>query len=357
MWPYWLLLLMPAYLAVSRLKPIPPAVLMTQSDRWPAAWWGMFFVLVLMIGWRHEVGGDWAAYISNMELTVPQGFSDPGFSLLYWLGRTTGGGIYLVNLICAALFSWGLLDFCRTQPRPWLALTIAVPYLVIVVAMGYTRQSVGIGLSLLGIVALGRGNVFRCLFWVGLAVAFHKSAIIMVPIAAVVNTKNRVFTMIVIGVLAVVFYYFFVQEAINHLVRHYFGDKYQSSGAVFRIAMNAAPAVLFLMYRKRFRFQLTREQLTIWTWVALSALLLVVALYVSPSSTAIDRIALYWIPLQLFALSHLPNILGRRNGKNVVWVCVVVALSVMVLFVWLFFAPYSTFWLPYQFYPWVWLWQ
>jgi hypothetical protein len=355
MWPYWLLFLVPASLAISQLKPIPPPILMTQSDRWPVVWWGMFLVLVLVIGWRHEVGGDWASYILNMELKRPQGFADPGFTFLYWLGRATGGDIYLVNLISASFFSWGLLDFCRTQPRPWLALTVAVPYLIIVVAMGYTRQSVGIGLSLIGIVALGRGNVFRFLFWVGLAAAFHKSAIIVAPIVFLVNTKNRVFILLLAGVVIYALYFLFMQEAIDHLIRHYIGDKYASSGAVVRVAMNILPAVLFLMYRKR--FQLTREQLIMWKWVALSGLLLVVALNVSPSSTAIDRLALYWIPLQLFALSHLPNILGRRNGNNVLWVCVVVAYSALILSAWLYFGRFSHYWLPYQFYPWVWLWQ
>jgi len=28
-----------------------------------------------------------------------------------------------------------------------------------------------------------------------------------------------------------------------------------------------------------------------------------------------------------------------------------------VLFVWLFFAAHAFAWLPYQFYPWVWLWS
>jgi len=355
MWPYWLLFLVPAFLAISQLKPIPPTVLMTQSDRWPVAWWGMFFVLVLMIGWRHEVGGDWGSYILNMENPGMIGFADPAFLLLYWLGRTTGGGIYLVNLIGASLFSWGLLDFCRTQPRPWLALTVAVPYLITVVAMGYTRQSVGIGLCLIGIVALGRGNVFRFIFWVGLAATFHKSALIVAPIAVLVSTKNRVFTLLWVGVVTYALYFLFLQEAMIHFIKHYFGAKYQSSGAVIRVAMNMVPAVLFLIYQKR--FQLTREQLSIWKWVALSALLLILALNVSPSSTAIDRLALYWIPLQLFVLSHLPNILGRRNGKNALWVCFVVAFSALILFVWLFFAIHSRYWLPYQFYPWVWVWQ
>jgi len=92
-----------------------------------------------------------------------------------------------------------------------------------------------------------------------------------------------------------------------------------------------------------------------WTWLSLGALGSVVVLMMSPSSTAVDRLALYWIPLQLFVLSRLPNAIGRPNSLNSIWVYGVVAYSAVVLFVWLFFAIHAGAWLPYQFYPWVWL--
>jgi hypothetical protein len=356
MWPYWMLFIVPAYLAISKLKPTPYSTLNFINNKWPFAWRFTFFVLVLMIGMRHEVGGDWAAYILNME--NPEEFSefaDPSNQILFWLGMKTGGGIYLVNLISAVFFSWGLVTFCRNQPRPWLALTVAIPYLVIVVAMGYTRQGVAIGLAMMAIVALGRGNILRFVFWVALAATFHKSAVILVPLAVLANTKRRIFTFLWVGIATVLLFYLLLQEALDNLISGYIQDEYESSGAAIRVVMNAVPAVLFLLFRNR--FQLTKEQRSFWTWMSLSALLLVVALNISPSSTAVDRVALYWIPLQLFVLSHLPNVLGSRLGKNSFLVNLIVAYSASVLFVWLFFGIHSVYWIPYQFYPWVWLWQ
>ena len=120
-------------------------------------------------------------------------------------------------------------------------------------------------------------------------------------------------------------------------------------------SMNALPAAVFLIFRKR--FQLSPEQRSFWTWMACSALLFIPLLVVSPSSTAVDRVALYWIPLQLFVLSRLPNALGQRDGKNADWVYGVVAYSAVVHFVWLVFADTAFAWLPYQFYPMVWLYR
>jgi hypothetical protein len=148
-------------------------------------------ILSLAIGLRHEVGGDWYTYIEggeyvrslNLSSALTQlGSSDPAFALLTWLTPAEGGD-YLVNLVCGIIFTVGLLSFCHAQPNPWLALTVAVPYLITIVAMGYTRQGVAIGLSMLGLVALNQQKTLRFFLWICIASAFHKSAVILIPLA------------------------------------------------------------------------------------------------------------------------------------------------------------------------------
>jgi hypothetical protein len=128
-----------------------------------------------------------------------------------------------------------------------------------------------------------------------------------------------------------------------------------SSGAAIRIAMNAVPALVFLVFRKR--FGLTDAQRIFWTWMSLGALAFIGLLVVTPSSTAVDRVALYWIPLQLYVWSRVPQAMGQRTGTRRQWLALVLAYSFAVQFVWLIFADHSYAWLPYQFYPWVWLWR
>ena len=83
---YWLLFLVPAYWALSRLRPLPNAAEnVIKQNRWPTEWRCIFFVLVLMIGMRHEVGGDWAAYIHNMENSEEFAeYADPANQILFW---------------------------------------------------------------------------------------------------------------------------------------------------------------------------------------------------------------------------------------------------------------------------------
>jgi hypothetical protein len=361
MWPYWLLFLIPASIAVLRLRPMSNIALSEQYDRWPHIWRFIYVSLALMIGLRHEVGGDWTQYIEMLDsytdtTTIDKfGFQDPAFVLINRLAIWSGTGVYLLNLISAIFFSWGLVVFCRAQPRPWLALVVAVPYLITVVAMGYTRQGVAIGIAMVAMVSLGKGNTLRFMLWVAFAALFHKSAIILIPMAILANSRRRLITLIWVTLAGGILFLLLLYEAMDFWIGGYIESQYQSSGAAIRIAMNALPGALFLLFRNR--FQLSPNQRLFWTWMAWSALLFVGLLMASPSSTAVDRVALYWIPLQLFVLSRVPNALGLRDGKNTVWVYGVVAYSAAVHFVWLVYAKTAFAWLPYQFYPWVWLWQ
>ncbi len=359
MWPYWFLFLVAAWLATTRLRPVSGVG--SPARRWPN-WWRMVFVLlVLMIGLRHEVGGDWGSYLAPIEAASYNslldiiGAGDPAYGLLNWLAARSGLGPYFVNTVCAAVFSWGLVVFCRAQPRPWLALVVAVPYLVTVVAMGYTRQGTAIGLVMLGLVALSQRKLLRFVLFVALAATFHKSAVILMPLAALAGTRHRLWTVFWVGLSSLLFFVLLLQESVEALQAGYIDAEYQSQGAAVRVAMNAMPAVLFLWFRRR--FVMPQADRTFWTWMSLGALGFVGLLLVSPSSTAVDRVALYWIPLQLFVLSRLPNVLGKPDGLNGTLVRWVVAYSAAVLFVWLVFATHAEYWLPYQFYPWVALWK
>ena len=360
MWLYWLLFLVPAFQAVSSLR---QRVLPLSGERWSDRWRAVFLLVALMIGLRHEVGGDWFNYLGNIEAaknltfteTLTISYGDIADKILNWVASHSVLGMYFVNSVYAFFFTMGLVVFSRRQPRPWLALTVAVPYLITVVAMGYSRQGAAIGLIMLGLVALEKKSTIRFFLWIALAALFHKSAVILVPLAALSSTRHRLIMLFWVGVTTALLFALLLQEYVDTLMLNYIVAEYESAGASIRIAMNALPAVLFLLMRSR--FQLATAQNTFWNWMAWGALAFIALLYISPSSTAVDRVALYWIPLQLFVWSRLPDAMGQPGSANSGWVYAVVGYSAAVHFVWLNFADNAGYWLPYQFYPWVWLWK
>jgi hypothetical protein len=358
MWPYMLLLGLSLWMAITHMK---PQLVAGNKKRLNLTWVTTFGLLVLMIGLRHEVGGDWFNYLEHVESLQGEALladettrKDPLYWLLNWLGANVGGGVYFVNLVCAAIFSWGLIAFCRAQPRPWLALLVAAPYLIIVVAMGYTRQGVAIGLAMLAITHLMNGRLLRFIAWITVAALFHKSAVLLIPLSLFAGTNNRALTVVGVAISTAILFALILQEQVDGLIRNYVEAEMESSGAAVRIAMNALPAALFLIFKRRFK--LDPKSRGFWIWMAWSALLFLPLLVISPSSTAIDRVALYWIPLQLLVWSRLPDALGEDNKRNPLWVYLIALYCAATLIVWLFFASHSLAWLPYRFYPWEALW-
>jgi hypothetical protein len=315
-------------------------------------WAATFFGLVTVIGLRYRVGGDWYSYLYSLEdlrgasLQEAVSLGDPAYQFLCWLFADFTHGIYLVNTACALIFCYGLMTFCRSLPRPWLALAAAVPYLVIVVAMGYTRQSVALGCWMVGLVALQRGSWIKFVGWVLLGAMFHKSAVILLPLPVVLARKHRIFAALAILAVFALSYVALLQDSIDDLYTGYVDAEYQSEGAYVRVLMCVIPAFVLLLTWRRLR--LTPSEVRLWRWLSIVTVLLLGVLLVSPSSTAVDRVALYLLPLQIFVFSHLPNLM--RSDSRLPMVAMVLAYYSAVQFVWLNFASHAVVWLPYRIY-------
>jgi hypothetical protein len=353
MWVYWLMFLGPAWVAIAHHENSPVRVRGTLFINF--GWLAALFLITLLVGYRFQVGGDWYEYFSYLNqaevstlgeaLTDP----DPGYRFVNWVSAKLDWGVFGVNLFGGFVFGAGLSVFCRSQPRPWLALAVAMPYMVIVVAMGYSRQAIALGFAMLGLVALGRGAIVLFVFWVILGATFHKTAVLLLPLAAMAATRNRLFTAAWVGVTVVISYQLLLEDSVDYFIENYVRAEYASEGALIRLLMNAVPAAVFLVWRGR--FGMAAAELRLWSWFAAFSLVLAALFPVVPSSTALDRMALYLLPLQLVVFSRLPEVLIRSGGRAGLWVYAVLAYYAAVLFVWLNFASHAQYWIPYRFYP------
>ncbi|MBK1634197.1 EpsG family protein [Rhodovulum adriaticum] len=350
--PYWILFMIPALAALNAGPTRRVRQDGTRHTRFSAAWFLILFALTLMIGLRYRVGGDWGAYFDYLDharyfsLMDSLTQDDPGYRLLNELGLLTGLDMLFVNTVSGLLFSIGLIAFCRSLPRPWLGLTVAVPYLVVVVSMGYTRQSIAIGLVMIGLVALGRRRAITFILWVMLAALFHKSAVIMLPIVALTATQNRWLIILLVGITGAIGYQVILADSSERLIRNYVEAEYASTGALIRLTMNVVPAALFILYRKRIRINLAEYK--VWRLFSLISLAMFFMYFTTSASTALDRVALYMIPLQMFVFAHLPDLMGRYNGRNSGLVFLITLYAATILMVWLGFGTFSRAWVPYR---------
>ena len=346
MLPYWLLFAVVALGAVIER----PYAHWGPHGRTSMVTFATAFVAIL-VGLRFQVGGDWGSYLKQFHLLDyadigrALALGDPGYQLLSFAASRLGAGIWLVNLVCASIFAWGLHRFAVTQTSPWLTLVVAVPYLVIVVAMGYTRQGVAIGILLAGLARLQfHGSVVRFAVYVVIAAMFHRTAVVALPLVAFSGRRNLVINLLVLSFGFVALYDVLVAPAMDRLLENYVRTDLGSQGAAIRVSMSVIPAALFLAVGDRLGYS-PREAAT-WRAFSFAALVSLVALFVAPS-TIVDRLSLYLLPLQLAVIPRLSNVIGSQStGKGLV-----IAYAFAIEVTWLNFANYAFFWLPYHFYP------
>lgn len=342
---YWTLLIVPACLAVlaqvRELHGLRPLI----NRLFPVA----ILAIAVFVGLRHNVGADWDAYQLRIDradefaiLDILFG-RDPGYELLSWFSAQSGFGVYGVNLICSAIFLTGIGMLCARQPNRWLALVVAIPYLVVVVGMNYTRQSAALGLVMMAFCAASDRRLWPSVFLVLIATLFHRSAPIALPFVLLAVFRSHSLRLSG-AVLAVLLLGVVVKADLSRFTSIYVERDTESSGALIRLALNFVPALLFVRFRSRMKQMMTPPEYELWWWVSIACLVAPLTLPVLPSSTLVDRAALYILPIQLVVLSRTPSLLSEKGAA----VAGVIAYSAAVLGVWFSLSRYAAWWLPYQ---------
>ena len=290
-------------------------------------------LLILMIGLRDRVGVDWANYLRSWMDAGTRSLKaflvirpdDPVFYSMLWGLRTIGLPYWALNFICAIPFTWGLVWFARQQPNAWLAVAVALPYLVIVTAMSATRQATAIGFIFLALVSFKRGNNKGFVLWTLIAAAFHSSAILVLPFAGLSLARNRFQSAVLLAVCAVGGY-FILGSTFGGYARDYF-NRYTvtSTGTVYRVWMNVVPAIIYLLVSKRLPFP--EQERTLWRNFAFLAIASVPLLFVIQSTTALDRLLLYAFPMQIMMLAWLPYLFRARAQQIGITLAILVYLG------------------------------
>tara|TARA_Y100000590_G_scaffold470452_1_gene665126 strand:+ start:7349 stop:8293 length:945 start_codon:yes stop_codon:yes gene_type:complete len=310
-------------------------------------------ILILFIGTRHEVGGDWSLYLQQFnEFKSTDNFfkefntTDYGYEILSGTISILGFEIYTLNLICGLFFIVCLSSYARRQNYPLLVIIIAVPYVINVLGMGYVRQGIAFAFALLAINALIKEKKIIFFMWLFFGVLFHKSVILMGALIIVSMPKISIRYYIL---SAIVFYLMFilVQKDLIRLFTYYVGEERHlySSGTLFRVILNIIPAIIFIIYGKRMTNNIIERKI----YLFMSLVSIASLFFVNYASTGVDRIMLYFIPLQLFVFSNL-SLISKNNSLIFPINLIVISFYTLVLYVWLNYALFSNKWVPYQTY-------
>lgn len=315
------------------------------------AWAFAYLLVVVFVGLRHKVGMDWNNYLLMAdrvrEGNLLQSFmhAEPAYATLMWVSVQSGLGVYGANFVGTAIFCYGLFRYARTTPSPWLALTAALPVLVIVVAMSANRQAVAIGVLLWLVADWHKSSVLRRVSLTLLAAMFHSSAAFFLAFVAW-DVKLKPAYKLVLAVLLVFAMVWFLQFSGNadRYENSYIsgsGENY-SSGARLHVLLNGIPAMLMLLGR-RLRARLFPSPLSL--QMAWFSLLLIPAAFVF--SAASGRMTLYLFPVSMYVFSQLPGMLASVPERAITRTMLSLVF-IMMTWSWLAFGNSSRAHIPYS---------
>lgn len=312
--------------------------------------WLVGFACVALLGLRWGIGPDFRAYqliyktVSMFRFEQILSREDVGFYIVAWCLRSMHAPFWALNVVCAGILINGLTRFCLRQANPWLAFVVAFPYLVIVVGMSGDRQSAALGFLFLALNAIQRGLLLRFILLVLVGATFHGSVCIMIPVGLLAYPRSglQTFALLVLG-LALSIYT--AHDSFVTYAQRYSSAQIQSEGVWLRLTMNIFAAVMFLTLRRRLDFPLIEDKL--WRNFSFCTLALIPILIVSPSSTAVDRLLLYFFPLQFAVASRSGLIAVNRMTSGQITIGVILYAAAMQA-VFLSFGTFASFYVPYE---------
>lgn len=311
-----------------------------------------FLVLLVFIGLRHEVGGDWFSYLRWYERIESSGLSlslesiflgDFGYNFLNWLSSKLRLGIYGVNTMCAFIFLIGLFKFLEIFENDrdfYLGLLIAYPYLIMVVGNGYTRQSVALGLVFWSYRLLLNEKNAKAFSLLSLAFLFHKTSAVGF-IAFLFRRSSRKFLFLMIG--ALLLFYAYLEQLFERYYGLYVENPMISEGGFLRAMMNLLPALVFLITYRTFKKRYPDSSF----WLLFTTFTLFLSVFSVFKFTFADRLLLYFSAVQPLVLVRLRKIIPRAEQKALILILILSAYAAAML-VWLLFAVHAPSWIPYK---------
>ena len=317
------------------------------------------FFLILFIGFRHKVGGDWGTYqgllFENKYLTLSEFFSTVtlnsfGYKLFIWIFSSFDLGVFFLNLLSASVFMIGVRILVYNFNYRYLALILAFPTLIVIVGMGFTKQSVAIGFFLIAFDSLLKQQNKKYVFYVVIASLFHLSALVFLIL---IFSRKKYFLIILFIFMTLIYVlysyskFIYILNSINfysYIKNYVLYEVVTSNGANLRIILNIIPTFLLLIFYNH--FDMKDKNKLIFINLSIVQFLILFISFILPNATGIDRISFYLIILQIFIYCEFSNLFKKQFLKNI-YIFLIQLYSIILLYIWVNFSLHSIYWIPY----------
>ena len=314
-----------------------------------------FFFLILLIGLRDGLHGDNWTYLDKFRNFTTDDLSflqrkNIGFDLLYITSKTIYNSIFFLNLLIITFNILILNYFLRVfNINNFFLINLVIFFeFVMLLNMGYLKQSIGLSFLFLALISIKNKNVFLFTLWMFVGLSFHKSLIFLVIFIPCFLDEKKSKFMIPIIIFIVLGFVVLYYEEIIRLYYFYLGEGvyFQSRGAGLRIILNI-PYFLFFIYLAI--YQIVNSNDNRYLYIYLFFYIFIMFLLILNFTTFADRLNLYIIPFKILIISIVLDTF--KNSKYLEFIKNMLILkSILIFCMWTAYSEYATKW-EYSFFP------
>ena len=319
----------------------------------------LFSILLIFMGFKYYVGGDWGTYSNYFYEVIHEGINyrdlnnDIGYYLINLFLYKLGFNFFAINIFAALISLYGIHLLAKRSSNYFLFFLILTPYFIFIILMGYTRQSISIGLFLISISLLYKKyNLINLLFFsilIFVAFLFHKSSIILL-IIPIFNIKINFLSFSILNniifLLISIFIFIIFNDRLIHRLEYFFDNNYSSLGGYLRSSIMLSFSIIYLVFFKLFK---EKEDNKINLIILIVIIIISSFMIILPSSVIIDRFLLYFYFIIPIFFIQIINHSKNDFIKSIILYSILV-LGYLLMFLWFNFAVNSKSWVPYQSY-------
>ena len=322
-----------------------------------------FFIFVIFIGLRHEIGVDWINYSRIMYKVDDSLFKDiflsgheVGYFIINWIGAKFDS-IYLLNTMASLVFLSGLFSYCKRQSYPWLSLIFSLPVLIIPVGLGLTRQSCAVGIVFFALNAIDNQKIIKSFFLIIFAATFHFSSIFLIvlyiPYLFEKNNPKLKLNLVLILCGALFFIlYGYISSVITNYSEHYITNKYDASwssvGSIPKLIPSLLASLLLIFNKSKFISITNKITFSLYYKMAFMVLIIFFLMILFPEiSTVFDRFAIFLVPITIYVFNRIIDFRLFRISREY-YQLIFITFYFLQTFFWLEFANFKVYFVPYK---------
>ena len=339
MWPYWLTIILPIILSLLHNR------ISIQSSRILKH---LFLIyLVFFIGLRYEVGGDWFQYKKIYYEIIDNNIffdikNDIIFTFLIHLLSYIQESIILLNFLLAIVFIYSLNYFIDKDTDWFLVFVSIMPVYIIIISMGFVRQATAIAIFLISIKLIFNHSFFRSGLFFIISLGFHKT---ILPYGIIYFLSIRNITQFFLMGLIIIASFLFFYNSFIRMIYYYVGEgvHFISFGSIQRLGIIFLFATFFIIFQKKLVNNENERKIIL----TLSIIVLMITPFIFFYSSAIDRLAFYAIPIQIFCVMRAHNLFIKKKDYFIFKIFIY-STSLFIVFIWINFSLHKVGWLPYK---------